>query len=146
MEPTVITLRPQDPQGRHEISLEVLVARDERTRQAGYQRIDASLAQATATLFLFPRPIYGAFHMCNVDAPLWIAWYREDGSPLDAALMLPGADAPAALCRDLYAPRKRETYRYALEIGAGLARDLGLDRAALLELSLVIEPWMLQAR
>jgi|GEM_PF-2400008 len=147
MEQREIRLRPrEDGAGDGAVALEVLVAADDRTRQAGYQWIDPGLAQTTATLFLFPRPIYGAFHMCNVDAPLWIAWYDEDGSPLDVTLMLPGADVPAAFCRDLYAPRTSGTYRYALEIGVGLARELELDRQRLMELSLVVEPWMAQGR
>ncbi|MFS8572114.1 MAG: DUF192 domain-containing protein [Clostridia bacterium] len=147
MELSRIRLRGSDEDGPEEsVSLEVLVAADERSRLAGYQWIDPALAGSTATLFLFPRPVHGAFHMCNVDAPLWIVWYREDGSPLDVALMLPGQDVPAALCRDLYAPRRPETYRYALEIGVELAQRLGLDRQRLSRLRLELEPWMNEAR
>lgn len=128
--------------GGGEISVEVLVAADDRTRQAGYQWIDPALVQATATLFVFPRPISGAFHMCNVDAPLWIVWYQDDGTPLDAALMLPGADVPVALCRDVYAPRRAGLYRFALEIGVGLARELGLEGRQLAAYRLDVEPWV----
>lgn len=132
--------------GLEDAALLVLVAAESRQRQAGYQRIDATLVQKTATLFLFPRAIYGAFHMCNVEAPLWIVWYQEDGAPLDATRMLPGEEVPAADCEDVYSPRRLGWYRYALEIGEELARDLGLGQQDLATLRLAVEPWMAQGR
>lgn len=127
-------------------SLAVLVAASDAQRLAGYQEIEAGLVDRTATLFLFPRPIAGAFHMCNVDAPLWIVWYREDGTPLDVQRMLPGAKAPAARCQDVYGPRRAGFYRYALEIGEELAKELGLGPMQLALLRLHLEPWMEEGR
>lgn len=124
------------------ISFPVLVAAQERQRTAGYQEIAAELVDETATLFVFPRPIVGAFHMCNVEAPLWIVWYRQDGTPLDVVRMLPGAKGPPARCQDVYAPRRAGSYRYALEMGEGLARKLGLGPMQLATLRLDVAPWM----
>lgn len=133
------------PQGK-EVAMEVLVAAEPVQRQAGYQAIDSELVKATATLFLFPHPTFGGFHMCNVTAPLWIVWYREDGSVLDAQRMLPGERVPAALCRDIYAPRRAGRYQYALEIGEELVRELGLGPRQLGEYRLRLEPWMGQSK
>lgn len=138
-----ITLRGA---GDKRVSFPVLVAVEASQRQAGYQSIDAELVNETATLFLFPRPIYGAFHMCNVEAPLWIVWYVEDGRPLDAQLMLPGEKLPAAQCEDVYAPRRPGLYRYALEIGQELAREHGLGFEELATMRLTLAPWMGQGR
>src|SRR5690606_27159978 len=96
----------RSPQG-DEVAFEARIAQNDLQRQAGYQAIHEELVKSTATLFLFPRAIYGAFHTCNVAAPLWIVWYQEDGTPLDAQRMLPGKTRPAALCDDVYAPRRR---------------------------------------
>ena len=134
-----------DP-GRESVALEVLVAADSRERAAGYQGIEAQLVRETATLFLFPRPLFGGFHMCNVEAPLWIVWYLEDGTPLDAQLMLPGERAPASRCADVYIPRRAGLYRYALEIGEELAREHGLGERELVSMRLGLAPWMGQGR
>lgn len=128
------------------VSLPVLVAASESQRMAGYQEIEAGLVDETATLFLFPRPIVGAFHMCNVEAPLWIVWYREDGTPLDVQRMQPGAKLPASRCQDLYAPRRSGAYRFALEIGEGLARAQGLGPFQLATLRLQLQPWMSEGK
>lgn len=143
MEVREIALR--SPQG-DEVAFEARIAQNDLQRQAGYQAIHEELVKSTATLFLFPRAIYGAFHMCNVAAPLWIVWYQEDGTPLDAQRMLPGKTRPAALCDDVYAPRRRGLYRYALEVGEELARELGLGARELAEYRLRLEAWMDQAR
>lgn len=143
MEVREVTLR--SAQGE-EIAFEARIAQNDLQRQAGYQAIHEDLVKSTATLFLFPRAIYGAFHMCNVTAPLWIVWYQEDGTPLDARRMLPGKTLPAALCDDVYAPRRRGLYRYALEIGEELARELGLGASELARYRLRLEAWMGQAR
>lgn len=84
-------------------------------RTAGYQKIGPRIIAQTFILFVFDQDMTGSFHMCNVVAPLDIAWIRSDGSILDVRLMEPGPVQPAVGCPKLYAPENRGAYRYALE-------------------------------
>lgn len=121
------------------LHLPVFIARTPAERAAGYQFIGPAVIERSAILFLFPSEISGAFHMCNVRAPLDIAWFRADGSLLEAKRMEPGPAAPPALCSQLYGPDSGEGYRFALETAAGTLVD---DDGSFRPWRLQIEPWM----
>lgn len=124
------------------LELEVLVADEPLERYAGYQLVGREFIAGSAMLFLFASPQSGPFHMCNVFAPLEIAWFRQDGSLLDARAMTPGPVANPALCTALFSPRSFGRYLFALELPAGFLAERGIDAAALSTLRLVVEEWM----
>lgn len=124
MKPSVVRLT--DPEGET-FMLHVLVAHTSQQRAAGYQHIPEDAIARTAILFEFEREIAGAFHMCNVEAPLDIVWVRGDEKVLDAGRMLPGARRPAGGCRNIYAPSRPGAYKWALETPAGLLEAVNFD-------------------
>lgn len=138
--------------GGREYRLEVWVADAPGERAGGFQHVSGDAIVRGAMLFLFPSPIQGAFHMCNVEEPLWIMWFRPDGTLLDVRQMLPGRKVHPALCADLYAPRTAEPYQFAVELGEEAARAMieealggslsRLDTLRTTGLRLHIEPWM----
>lgn len=136
MEPRTIRLirSPDDT-----VVMSVLVADDGRERAAGYQNIDTEIIRQTAILFIFPRPVMGAFHMCNVGAPLDIAWIDPEGLVLDVQHMKPGPRKAASDCDQLYSPRTWHSYGFALETPAGV-----MDQREILPGTsrLLIEDWM----
>lgn len=125
-----------------EFPLDLYVAVLTSQRSAGYQLIDSEIVKHTGMLFVYPRPMTGSFHMCNVREPLWIFWFRPDGSLLDATVMQPGRSVPAFLCTDEYGPKVAGSYLFAIELGEEVAKSIleSVDRVE--ELSLVVEPWM----
>lgn len=124
MTPSVV--RITSPEGES-LVLYVLVADTARTRSAGFQHIHPDVMQRSAIYFISERDSRNPFHMCNVAAALDILWIRSDGRVMDAARMLPGAVRRASLCRDVYTPTRFGTYRYALEVPAGLLASIGFD-------------------
>lgn len=125
-----------------EVELDVLVADEPAERYAGYQWVGREFIAGSAMLFLFESPQTGAFHMCNVLAPLEIAWFRPDGSLLDARLMTPGPFGNPAGCTALYSPRRFGQYLFALELPEGFFARHGLDPGGAGSLRLVTEEWM----
>lgn len=115
--------RPDD----EDLVVRVLVADTPQTRAAGYQFIHPDIMARSGIFFVFNRESTGAFHMCNVAAPIDILWFRPDGRVLDAQRMMPGPARSASLCRQLYAPSNFGTYLYALELPAGVLQMKGLD-------------------
>lgn len=125
-----------------EVSLDVLVADQPVERHAGYQLVGGEFIKESAMLFLFETPQSGAFHMCNVLEPLEIAWFRPDGSLLDARLMTPGPLQSPAGCTALFSPRQFGRYLFALELPRGFFAGHGLELDATSSLRLVVEEWM----
>lgn len=125
-----------------EAELEVLVADEPIERYAGYQLVGREFLAGSAMLFVFESPQAGAFHMCNVFAPLEIAWFRPDGSLLDARLMTPGPVSSPAACPALFAPRAFGRYQFALELPSGFFERLGIGPEAVKTLRLTVEEWM----
>lgn len=119
---TVELIGPDD----RRIRIEALVAADESSRTAGYQFVAGEVVEQTAILFLFDRAASGPFHMCNVEVPLDIVWFREDGTILDSLTMMPGGVRNPIGCRQLYRPRRFGTYRFALELPEGSLEELGI--------------------
>ncbi len=111
---------------REALWVNVLVADSSDGRAAGYQFIHPDVMARSAILFVFERESTGAFHMCNVAAPIDIVWFRPDGRVLDVRHMEPGPARPPALCRQLYAPATFGTYQYALELPSGFVERAGL--------------------
>lgn len=128
MEPALIEL--VDEEGKA-TALAVLVADSSEESAAGYQFIGEEIIAQTAILFPFPQDVRGAFHMCNVRAPLDMIWFRSDGSVLDSVRAVPGPPVPAAACRALYSPEPYAPYRYVLETPAGALEALGMKIPAL---------------
>lgn len=124
-----------------ELELEVLVADEPLERYAGYQLVGREFVAASAMLFVFESPQAGAFHMCNVLAPLEIAWFRPDGSLLDARLMTPGPVASPAVCPALFSPRTFGRYQFALELPGGFFERIGIGPDAVGTLRLAVEEW-----
>ena len=122
-----------------ELELEVLVADEPLERYAGYQLVGKEFIAGSAMLFVFESPQAGAFHMCNVLAPLEIAWFRPDGGLLDARLMTPGPVANPAVCPALFSPRAFGRYQFALELPGGFFERLGVGPEALGTLRLTVE-------
>jgi uncharacterized membrane protein (UPF0127 family) len=84
-------------------------------QQSGYQNVGEAIIAQSSVLFIFGQEITGSFHMCNVTAPLDIAWFRSDGTILDLKLMEPGPAQSAESCQKLYGPESNGAYLYALE-------------------------------
>lgn len=117
--------------------LPVLIADDIWERQAGYQWVGEDVILRTAILFVFPADSRGAFHMCNVEGPLDIAWFDAAGRPVDVRRMEPGGRRDPIGCEALYEPVGNAAYRYALEVPAGSFLREGEEGAALF-------PWRLE--
>lgn len=119
-----VTLRQSTEQSRATVEFEVRVASDGVQRQAGFQHIGSEVMKQTGILFVFPSPISGAFHMCNVIEPLWILWFQADGALLDAVRMEPDTAGSATNCDKVYAPQTAGQFQYALEVGEDLSEAL----------------------
>ena len=109
------------------IKIQARFADDLSKRMAGYQFIGSQVIKKTVILFLFPSEILGAFHMCNVLTPLDIAWIHKDGSILDVQTMQPGPIHAPLGCPALYAPKRSEKYRYALEARQGFFNEIRIS-------------------
>ena len=123
LSPVEIHLRRPDGT---ELDMAALLARTGHQRQAGYQHIGKDVIARTAILFVFPQPVRGAFHMCNVAAALDIAWFDEHGALVDQTRMEPGPSQAPWLCPVEYSPRFPTPYRFALEVPAGFFARHGL--------------------
>lgn len=116
--------------GGQEVAFPVLVAGDNRQRRAGYQHVSPDVMAQTAIFFVFPAEVRGPFHMCNVAAPLDIAWIAADGSIVDVQVMEPGPAQSPSTCPALYSPRSQTPYLFALEAPHGFFKAIGLDPAS----------------
>lgn len=110
------TLVIRVPERVTEIELSVRTASDSTQRAAGMQKLCPDAVIANPMLFVFPEPQRASFHMRNVHVPLDILFIRADGVISEIHRMNPGATltAPAS------------PIRYALELSAGQAEELGL--------------------
>lgn len=117
-----------------EVEIPVLLATRLEQWYAGYQFIGERVIGQTAILFVYPREIGGGMHMCNVAAPLDVAWFRADGTVLDIQRALPGPRQDPASCPNVYTPKQPGRYRYALETPAGALEAFGVtgDKARLI--------------
>ena len=113
----IATLRIERQDGGAD-RLEVRVADEWAERAQGMQFLSAARIRAYPIWFIFPAPTNVGWHMQNVRAPLDIAWVDEDGRVTKVQRMEPEKDGYAA---DLPA-------RYALEVAAGEAERLGIQR------------------
>lgn len=136
-------IRLVGPNGER-VMIDVLVADDDRRRQAGYQFIAGEVVQESAIFFVFDAPVSTSFHMCNVLVPLEIVWFRANGTVLDAVTMRPGGVGDPARCVQTYGPRRFGTFRFALELPAGGIDQLGIT--ALDQWRLDVAPWDLGSR
>jgi len=109
------------------VEVEALLAESLAQRAAGYQFIHRDVIARTAILFVFEGATRGAFHMCNVTAPLDIAWFRANGTILDSLTMQPGGIGDPSRCTRLYEPRRFGTYQFALELPQGGLERLGIE-------------------
>ncbi len=121
------------------VDVDVLIADNAVRRAAGYQFIAGDVVQETAIFFLFEAATAGSFHMCNVEVPLDIIWFRANGSILDALLMRPGGVGNPSLCAQTYQPRRFGAYQFALELPEGGIERLGISNLA--EWSLDVGSW-----
>lgn len=105
------------------VELTVRLADDGRQRAAGMQHLCEGVVRDNPMLFRFQQPVQHAFHMQNVHVPLDILFLDDDGVIRSRQRMTPG--------RALYRPD--HPFRYALELLAGEARRLGLERGMQLD-------------
>lgn len=120
----IVRFRHSDGQ---DVEIPVLVAASTRQRAAGYQHISPAVISRTAILFVYSHDTWGPFHMCNVAAPLDVAWFASDGSILDLQVMEPGPAQSPGRCPAIYSPRTRTPYRFALEAPHGYFQAIGLE-------------------
>lgn len=102
--------------GGGERELPVRVADEPIERAAGFQHVCPEAYQDLNILFVFERPYRPMFHMRNVLAPLDIVFMDEAGSVIDLMTMEPEGNG--------YQPSRNA--KYALEMRAGLAKEMGL--------------------
>ena len=100
------------------ISLNVLVADDDRERGAGFQHICPEVIDKTLILFVYPSETRGRFHMHNVHAALDIAFFDRHGALVKQELMktYSGNSTP------LYGPKT--PFQFALEARQGYFAEL----------------------
>ncbi len=89
------------------------VADDDTERAAGYQYICANIIDTSTILFVYPQPVSARFHMENVEAPLDIGFFDDQGKLLSVMLMQPRDDGDSGL----YGPP--QPFQYALEAAQG---------------------------
>lgn len=97
------------------VTVKARIADELAEQQAGYQNVGPEIIAKTQILFVFTQEISSPFHMCNVKAPLDVAWFKADGAVVDTKLMEPGPTQPAEGCPALYQPENNGAYLYALE-------------------------------
>ncbi len=89
------------------------VADDNTERAAGFQYICAKIIDASTILFVWPQPVSARFHMRNVEAPLDIGFFDDQGRLFSILSMQPQGDGDSGL----YGPP--QPFQYALEVGQG---------------------------
>ena len=97
------------------------VADDDTERAAGYQYICANIIEASTILFVYPQPVSARFHMENVEAPLDIGFFDDQGKLFSVMLMQPRDDGDSGL----YGPS--QPFRYALEASQGFFVEQNLS-------------------
>lgn len=97
------------------------VADDDTERAAGYQYICANVIDASTILFVYPQPVSARFHMENVEAPLDIGFFDDQGKLFSVLLMQPRDDGGSGL----YGPP--QPFQYALEAGQGFFSEQNLS-------------------
>jgi uncharacterized membrane protein (UPF0127 family) len=111
------------------ISIRARIADEEAEQRAGFQKIAPDVLARSFVLFVFSQDVTGKFHMCNVAAPLEIAWFARDGSIVDLKEMEPGPVlGETATCDKLYGPYNDGAFRYALEAPKGFYRENRISR------------------
>ena len=118
--PVLATARPAEApfRGLTELRLSIggdcrriVVADEVGERAVGLMR-RRDLGPYDGMLFVFERPVQGAFTMSDVPVPLDIGWYDAAGRPVDRLVMQPCPDRSVSEC-PLY--RSRGPYSYAVE-------------------------------
>jgi uncharacterized membrane protein (UPF0127 family) len=100
------------------LSLIVRMADEPDEQTAGFQKIGEKIIAQNQILFVFPQEIQESFHMCNVRAPLDIAWIGADGTLLDVQTLEPGPETTET-CPIRYTASGNSVYMYALEAASG---------------------------
>lgn len=116
-----VRIEKSDSDTRH---LPVRVADDSAERAQGMQHLPAHIVRDNPIWFVFPEPRRVGWHMRNVRVALDIAYVDETGRVIEVERMTPdssgyGIDAPIAA---------------ALEVAAGQAKRLGIERGTRLML------------
>ena len=97
------------------------VADDDTERAAGYQYVCANIIDASTILFVYPQPVSARFHMENVEVPLDIGFFDDQGKLFLVMLMQPRDDGDSGL----YGPP--QPFQYALEAAQGFFVEQNLS-------------------
>ena len=118
------------------LRVELALTRDQRTLGlSGRERLDADAGM----LFIFPSEGTLTFWMRDTLIPLDLVYLDSDGVVVGVHTMEPEPDTPVSLLRRYPSAAPA---RYALEVNAGVVRELGIEAGDVIDLSGLAGAWV----